>query len=696
MTQTIKMHEDMTLSEVQQMFETAATLEGFHTRFHVCAFLDRYIRSAEHPRVHYVGIERDHIELTEIEDEWDTVEANDIAYAELSFGYALDPADGTRIEPGRPTLVRHGLRTSDVVDAFGIVTDPANRDVVPNVFGIVFVDHNLLVPFTATSSIVLMDFDGGGVDNIAVVDECCLDQSAELSAAVVSRETFIAHPQGQQIVDSSMNDAELEALARAEEQEGIEPELPHRWIYGGVSGPVQPEQIMEPSAQSSTPSESAQETTPPEYRTDPFGPSAIYLFDDIRPKRGNTTLKQNCSYFSRMLRGVKPSANELSEHHHDSIVPEYFRCTTGALQPYADTRRDGGEFIVDFADDYPAVARGFDLLGHYDWLELENRFQESPINREPSDLNGVCVFGLVPLAALIQQLPYDHSIRERAAKHMVRFTYDFCRFNIPQRYIIARNYWIANQIDYWSDLPSTAKPYQRKLRNDVVEAYIELDTLLEQGWKQHLENPRFEMLGPVHSYLAIALEAVTHTDPIRLDANAVRVLAACNLLVLLKAMDVQWTLTQPHNTVMPESLRSLRHNAKWCIDTLRDPQRNRTVEFTADEYFGRYFGSLLPFLFAKDWKPNNNTFSCVDDYDWNTPPRVIRTLCELVSAANSEDGRPDPNDFFCAAGSEPQFIVRNLKKRYGLDDVDQMTGLMGRPLIPGIGKRMSWIPERLM
>ncbi len=204
------------------------------------------------------------------------------------------------------------------------------------------------------------------------------------------------------------------------------------------------------------------------------------------------------------------------------------------------------------------------------------------------------------------------------------------------------------------------------------------------------------MLGPVHSYLAIALEAVTHTDPIRLDANAVRVLAACNLLVLLKAMDVQWTLTQPHNTVMPESLRSLRYNAKWCIDTLRDPQRNRTVEFTADEYFGRYFGSLLPFLFAKDWKPNNNAFSHVDDYDWNTPPRVIRALCELVSAANSEDGQPNPNDFFCAAGSEPQFIVRNLKKRYGLDDIDQMTGLMGRPLIPGIGKRMSWIPERLM
>ncbi len=507
MTQTIKMREDMTLSEVQQMFETAATLEGFHTRFHVCAFLDRYIRSAEHPRVHYVGIERDHIELTEIEDEWDTVEANDIAYAELSFGYALDPADGTRIEPGRPTLVRHGLRTSDVVDAFGIVTDPANRDVVPNVFGIVFVDHNLLVPFTATSSIVLMDFDGGGVDNIAVVDECCLDQSAELSAAVVSRETFIAHPQGQQIVDSSMNDAELEALARAEEQAGIEPERPHRWIYGGVSGPVQPEQIMEPSAQSSTPSESAQETTPPEYRTDPFGPSAIYLFDDIRPKRGNTTLKQNCSYFSRMLRGVKPSANELSEHHHDSIVPEYFRCdirpkrgnTTlkqncsyfsrmlrgvkpsanelsehhhdsivpeyfrcahAALQPYADTRRDGGRFIVDFADAYADVAVGYDLLGHYDWGEPEDRFRRSPIDRDMSDLNGVCVFGLVPLAALIQQLPYDHSIRERAAKHMVRFTYDFCRFNIPQRYIIARNYWIANQIDYWSDLPSTAKPYQ--------------------------------------------------------------------------------------------------------------------------------------------------------------------------------------------------------------------------------------------
>lgn len=81
----------------------------------------------------------------------------------------------------------------------------------------------------------------------------------------------------------------------------------------------------------------------------------------------------------------------------------------------------------------------------------------------------------------------------------------------------------------------------------------------------------------------------------------------------------------------------------------------------------------------------------MEDYGWNTPPYVIHTLCSLISAENSPDGHANPNDFFSAAGNEPQFMVRNLKKQYDLADIDQMIGLMGQPIVSGLGKRVNWL-----
>lgn len=137
-----------------------------------------------------------------------------------------------------------------------------------------------------------------------------------------------------------------------------------------------------------------------------------------------------------------------------------------------------------------------------------------------------------------------------------------------------RNRWLKDQIEYWSNLPSSAKPYQHRLQNDILESYIELDTVLELGWNQKATNAEYPFIAPIYTYLVRALHAVVHTDPIRLDANAVRLLAACNLAVLFNAMNMQLDLNDASNTVIPEAMRSLRYNAKWCINTLQDPQKN--------------------------------------------------------------------------------------------------------------------------
>lgn len=709
MPRTIDMHMDMTLSEVQQAFETAALLEGFHTRFRVCAFSGNYFYGTERSFIPRVHLRHDHIDLTEDDDtKWDLLIPDWIPHSELFIDYALNAADGTRLEPGRLTLVRGALRTSDVVDAYGLVIDPDDQDIVPDVFALVLPDHNLTIPFNAMSKIMLVDFSDGGVDHVTVVDRRFLHQLPRLEASIKKRAAFVAHPQGQQMVDLCMDEAILNALFSVEAQEGMNDESSchfYQFVHDNPrvldqteqTAQTQPARTTQPSAQGAKPSAQPeqQESTPPQYQVEPFGPAAVYLLDDIRSKRPNKLLKQDCSYFSRMARGVKPSARELAPGWRHCIDLAYGLLTI-RIDSYSYSRKPERKFILDFINDYPNLIGAFDLLGHHDWSAPERPTGIPAIDANPAVWIAMRIFGLVPIAALMQQLPPDHAVRKDLGKRIVRFENDHCVHFMEERYEIVRNEWLTSQIAYWSNLPSTAKPYQQRLRDDVLEAYIEIDTLLEQGWARQDANPEFYFLSPTESYLERALRAVVNTDPIRLDANAVRVLAACNVLVILKAMETQLDLTDCDNIVMPPSLRSLRYDAKWCMDTLQDPQKQGMIEFSTEEYFGRHFGSLLPYIFAKDWQLNNNLLSLAPEYDCNTPSRVIRTLCELVSAANAEDGRANPNDFFCAAGSEPQFMVRNLKNRYELDDVGRMTGLMGRTLVPGIGKHMSWVPERLM
>ena len=410
MPHTIEMQEYMTLAETQEAFATAAILEGFHARFQICAFPDLYIQSVKHPNTHFITMEYGDDELTYNEDdEWSPANPSDMLYSGLSISYPFNPTNNTCTEPGRIIQTWRSLRTRDIADKFGIITDPDNHSIISNLFGIIFLDHGIILPITATSTITLTDFDDGGLDYIVAIDQRILERSFLFRYQFESLAEFVAHPRGQQIVDLSMHDVILDlpsAPAQNEDQIG---KFPSFNMSDGLGDPAQ---LQNPQPR----------PTPPQYCVDPCDPNPVYLFDDLQSQRSNKILKQNCSYFSRMVRAVKPSAKDLVRARRGLDFLDYSHLSSiYAWRHYQFIHDNEIKFIANFTDEYPSLVGDFDLLGRHDWPEPDASHFVRSIDGQSPEWIGLHIFGLTPLAALIQQLPKDHPIRRTVGREIIRF-----------------------------------------------------------------------------------------------------------------------------------------------------------------------------------------------------------------------------------------------------------------------------------